>query len=320
MIDRWVPALRQAGVDFVVVVAHEGAACDEDMTSCSGRLIEWARRATHRPDLMVGGHTHEIVRWHEDGIAIIEAGMWGTHYGVVDLERISADSVDAWIRGTPVAWTDRVPPDTAVEALVAAAAEEVGPQLVRPITVTAEPIERGAGENPMGRMIADAQRWKTGAQVAIMNAGGVRAPLQAGTVTWGDLYQVHPFGNMLVVLELRGADLRQVLEHAVRGSSADAHVSGVTVQYDPARPPGSRVVSMRLADGTAVTDDGVYRVTTNDFLSSGVGDGYAPFGRALSETPTGVTDLDALIEYIQTLPQPVRAPRDTRLQPVGVGS
>jgi 2',3'-cyclic-nucleotide 2'-phosphodiesterase / 3'-nucleotidase / 5'-nucleotidase len=317
MIDRWVPRLRAAGVDFVIVVAHEGATCDSEMLSCSGRMIEWAQRVTHRPDLIVAGHTHEIVRWHENGIAIVEAAMWGTHYGVVDLERVHADSVHAWIRGTPVAWADRVHPDTALQRLIAAAAAEVGPQLVRRIAVAAEPIERGPGENPMGRMIADAQRWKTGAQVAIMNAGGVRAPLQAGPVTWGDLYQVHPFGNMLMVLELRGADLKQALEHGVRGAVEDAHVSGITVQYDATRPPGSRIVSLRLADGTPVTDDGVYRVVTNDFLSSGVGDGYAPFARALRETPTGVTDLDALIEYIQTLPQPVRAPVDVRLQRVG---
>jgi 5'-nucleotidase len=141
--------------------------------------------------------------------------------------------------------------------------------------------------------------------------------VQAGTITWGDLYQVHPFGNMLVLLELRGADLRQVMEHAVRRDVADAHISGVTVDFDPSRPAGSRVVSMRLADGTTVSDDGIYRVVTNDFLSSGVGDGYAPFARALSETPLGVTDLDALIDYIQSLPQPIEPPQEVRIRAAG---
>ena len=315
-IDRWVPVMRRAGADFVIVVAHEGAVCDEAMTECTGPMVDWARQLTHRPDLMVGGHTHQVVRWTENGIAILEAGMWGTRYGVADLERVSPDSVDVWIRGTPVAWTDAVPPDTAVKRLVAAAIEEVGPRLHEPVAEMAEPIERGLGENPMGRLIADAQRWKTGAQVAVMNAGGVRAPLQAGTATWGDLYQVHPFGNMLVVLELRGADLRQVLEHAVRGANGgeDAHLSGIVVEYDPSRPVGSRVVSARLEDGSELQDDVVYRVATSDFLASGVGDGYAPFARSLSETPTGVVDLDALIEYVQQLPQPVRAPTDRRLR------
>jgi 2',3'-cyclic-nucleotide 2'-phosphodiesterase / 3'-nucleotidase / 5'-nucleotidase len=316
-IDRWVPVMRRTGADFVVVIAHEGAYCDEAMTECRGNMIDWARRVTQRPDLIVAGHTHDVVRWVENGIPIIETGMWGTRYGVVDLERVSADSVSVRIRGTPVAWADAVPPDTTLLRRVAAVREEVGPQINQGIGVAAAPLERGDGENAMGRLIADAQRWKAGAQVAVMNAGGVRAPVQAGTITWGDLYQVHPFGNMLVLLELRGADLRQVMEHAVRRDVADAHISGVTVDFDPSRPAGSRVVSMRLADGTTVSDDGIYRVVTNDFLSSGVGDGYAPFARALSETPLGVTDLDALIDYIQSLPQPIQPPQEVRIRAAG---
>lgn len=317
IIDRWVPVLRAAGTDFVIVVAHEGGACDDHMTSCGGPLIEWARRVTHRPDLIVGGHTHEVVRWRENDIAIVETGSWGTRYGVVDLERVSADSVHVRIRGTPVAWADAVPPDTALVRLVERAATEIGPQVSRPVAEAAEAIERGAGENPLGRLIADAQRWKAGAQIALMNAGGVRAPLRAGTVTWGDLYQVHPFGNMIVVLELRGSDLREVLEHAVRGDAEDAHVSGIVVEYDAGRAPGARITSIRLADGSPFRDDATYRVAVNDFLASGAGDGYAPFARATRETPTGLTDLDVLIEYIQQLPQPVRAPADVRLRRTG---
>jgi hypothetical protein len=59
---------------------------------------------------------------------------------------------------------------------------------------------------------------------------------------------------------------------------------------------------------------------TNDFLSSGVGDGYEALGRGLSETPTGIADLDALIRYIQSLPQPIRAPQDVRMRDVSTGS
>src|SRR5690606_4928898 len=112
-----------------------------------------------------------------NGVPIIETGSWARSYGVVDLRRVSADSVDVWIRGTPVPWTDAVPPDSAIAALVARAEAEVGPQLERVIAQAAEEIPRGDGENPMGRLIADAQRTVTGSQIAIMNAGGVRAPM-----------------------------------------------------------------------------------------------------------------------------------------------
>jgi 2',3'-cyclic-nucleotide 2'-phosphodiesterase (5'-nucleotidase family) len=82
-----------------------------------------------------------------------------------------------------------------------------------------------------------------------MNSGGVRAPLEPGPITWGDLYQIHPFGNMLMVLELRGRDIRDALEHAFRQGQPDAQVSGLLVDYDLSRPAGARVVSIRLADG-----------------------------------------------------------------------
>jgi 2',3'-cyclic-nucleotide 2'-phosphodiesterase (5'-nucleotidase family) len=94
------------------------------------------------------------VRWHENGIAIIETDAYGTRYGVVDLERVSADSVDAWIRGTPVAWADRVEPDTTVARLVADAVHEVGPRLAERVGEAAELIPRGpastrwAGSSP----------------------------------------------------------------------------------------------------------------------------------------------------------------------------
>jgi 2',3'-cyclic-nucleotide 2'-phosphodiesterase (5'-nucleotidase family) len=277
-------------------------------------MVDWLERATARPDLVVAGHTHEVVRTHVNGVPIIETGAWGRHYGVVDLERISADSVDAWIRGTPVPWTQSVEPDSAIAALIARTETEVGPRLGQVMLEAAEEIERGAGENPMGRLIADAQRAATGSQIAIMNAGGVRAPMPAGPVTWGDLYRIHPFGNQLTVLELTGALLRDAIEHALSGTLPRAHLSGLDVIYDPDRPPGERVVSMRLADGAAIEPDAIYSVTVTDFLATGTGDGFTAFGRALSSTPTGIVDLDALIRYVQGLPKPLRAPRDARMR------
>jgi 5'-nucleotidase len=317
--NRLVPVMRRAGVDFVIVVAHAGAYCEDPTRDCEGEMIDWLERTTERPDLVVAGHTHVVVRASANDVAIIETGSWGRHYGVVDLERISTDSVDVWIRGTPVPWTDRVTPDSAVAAIIARAEVEVGPQLTRLVVRTAEEIPRGVGDNPMGRMIADAQRAATGAQIAIMNTGGVRAPMPAGDVTWGDLFRIHPFGNMLMVLSLTGTLLRDALEHALSGAHTSAHVSGLVVRYDPQRPPGQRVVSMHLNSGEAVQPDQVYTVTVSDFLASGTGDGFAAFGRALESTATGIVDLDALIQYVEAQPQPLRAPRDERIRPVDSG-
>lgn len=314
--NRLVPELRAAGADFVIVVAHAGARCEAPTHGCGDEMVDWLERTTARPDLVVAGHTHQVVRTRVNGVSIIETGSWGRNYGVVDLERISPDSVDVWIRGTPVPLTSRVTPDSAVQAIVARAEAEVGPQLNRVIVTAAEEIPRGVGENPMGRLIADAQRAATGSQVAIMNAGGVRAPMPAGPVTWGDLFRIQPFGNKLVVLTLTGDMLRDAIEHAISGGATIAHISGMSVTYDPRRPAGDRITSMSLADGAKVRAREKYSVTVSDFLASGVGDGFTAFGRALESTPTGIIDLDALIRYVTSLPQPLHAPTDERMRAI----
>jgi 5'-nucleotidase len=123
-----------------------------------------------------------------------------------------------------------------------------------------------------------------------------------------------------MVLKLTGALLRAALEHGLSGEHPSAHVSGLTVTYDPRRPPGDRILSMQLADGTTVHPDTAYSVTVTDFLATGTGDGYTALGNALASTPTGIVDLDALIQYIGTLPQPLHAPRDERMRAIDSNS
>ncbi|HSJ15904.1 MAG TPA: 5'-nucleotidase C-terminal domain-containing protein [Longimicrobiales bacterium] len=316
-LDLWVPRLRAQNVDFVIAVAHAGGVCEQETRDCRDEIIDWARGTTERPDLIVAGHTHQVVRTVENGIPIIETGAYGTRYGIVDLERVSPDSVDVWIRGTPTTFVDLVEPDSAAAALVARYAAAIAPQVEQVVARTAEPIPRGAGEHPVGRLIADAQRWATGAQIAIMNNGGVRAALDSGTVTWGKVYQVHPFGNLLIKLQLTGAQVREALEHAVRAREPRAQVSGLTAYYDTTAAAGQRLLSVRLDNGAPLETDAVYTVVVNDFLAGGEGDGFGVFGRALHREPTDIADLDALIDYLRSFAGPVPAPRDERLRPAG---
>ncbi|MGH7575517.1 MAG: bifunctional metallophosphatase/5'-nucleotidase [Longimicrobiales bacterium] len=315
--DRWVRELRGRGVDFVIVVAHAGATCDLEVHDCRGEIIDWARATTHKPDLIVGGHAHRVVRTRENGIPIIQAGSYGTRYGVVDLERVSEDSVAAWIRGTPVALHENIEPDSAVAALVERHFREIRPAVDRVIARLAEPLRASAGEYALGRLIADAQRAATHADVAIMNNGGIRTDVEAGTVTWGELFEVQPFGNRLVTLQLTGAQLRKAIEHVVRGRAPGAHVSGIVVDYDAGAPPGERVREVQLAGGGVVEDTAVYRVTANNFMAEG-GDGFEVFTGASARDDTGIVDIDALVDYLQSLPQPIAPPPDQRLRPVRI--
>lgn len=309
--DREVPRLRAQGADFVIVVAHAGAICETETNGCSDEIIEWARRTTQKPDLIVAGHTHRVARTIENGIPIIETGSYSTRYGVVDLERVSADSVDAWIRGTPATWHWRVEPDSAVAALVERYAAEIRPLVERRIATIAEPLDRRPPEYALGRLIADAQRAAGNAQLALMNNGGIRAAIDEGVMTWGDAYNTHPFDNEVIVIRLTGAQVRAALEHALASGQPRVHLSGMIVHYAPDAPDGRRVQRITLDDGSDLRDDVVYAMAVNDFLAEG-GDGYTMFADAQSHEPTGISDLDAFISYVESLPQPVRAPAEPR--------
>lgn len=317
-IDRLVPELRRKGADFVVVVAHSGGFCDPSgAKTCRGEIVDWASRVHEKPDLIVAGHTHTVMRTVVNGIPIVQAGSYGQRYGVVDLEKAtSSDAARVAIRDVPVAYADRLVPDSAVGSLVARYQREIGPRVNAVVATLAEPIRKSAGEFPLGRLLADAWRAETGAQIAFINNGGVRSELKAGPVTWANLFEVLPFQNRLVVLTLTGAKLRQAVETAVGGNLPDLNVSGLRVTYDPAKIAGSRLVTIALADGSPVRDDATYTAAMQDFLAGG-GDKYVAFTAPIARKDTGIVDLDGFIDFLKKQPQPVRAPQDARLVPVG---
>ena len=123
--------------------------------------------------------------------------------------------------------------------------------------------------------------------------------------------------NFLTTTPETGATIREYLERIVAHRPLPrAHVSGVTVHYDSsaAATAGSRVSRVIMADGRPLDDARVYKLIVNDFLATG-DDGLGLAGRALSAEPLGIEDLQALIDYLQQLPQPVTPPTQPRLIP-----
>jgi 2',3'-cyclic-nucleotide 2'-phosphodiesterase (5'-nucleotidase family) len=137
-------------------------------------------------------------------------------------------------------------------------------------------------EAAIGNLVADAMRTKTRADVAIMNGGGIRggklyAPGTA--ITRRDVLAELPFRNRVVTIEITGAALRQAIENGLSRLPNQAgrfpQVSGLAVEYDPKRPAGARILSIKAGDAP-LDPAKTYRVTTNDFMARG-GDGYSMF-------------------------------------------
>ena len=131
-------------------------------------------------------------------------------------------------------------------------------------------------ESELGNLAADALRWRTGADIAVINGGGLRADLPAGNVTRGDIMSIFPFGNTVQKAEIRGAAIREMLEHSVFGYPATFggffDVSGATFVFDPSQPVGHRVSEIFIG-GAPLEDNKIYTITATDFQFSG-GDDY----------------------------------------------
>jgi len=181
-------------------------------------------------------------------------------------------------------------------------------------------------DSSAGRLIADAQWQATraadrgGAQLALMNPGGVRADLRCTgappcNVTYGEAFTVQPFGNNLVVMTLTGAQLKQVLEDQQRpGRSGPSFLipsSSLTYRWVAKAEPGQRVQDLRIG-GQAFNPAAEYRLTVNSFLAEG-GDGVGMLTQGRNRLG-GELDIDALTALLKGSPSPDPVPRITLVE------
>jgi len=315
IVDSIGTALRKRGANFVVVIAHAGASCGRDgATDCGGEVIDFARKLTTKVDAIVSGHTHTLVNTEVKGIPIVQARSSGRAIDVLDLPIGSSAGLPVRHQVRELA-SDTIQPVPAIDSIVRRAVARVAPLVSRHVATIPTTLPRQGPQYPLGNLIADAQRWAGKGDVAIMNNGGIRTELRAGDATYGSLFEIQPFGNTLYALTMTGSQLRGLLEAMLARNSVDDHVSGLTIKYDPTRPKGARIVSVTMSDGTPLSDTKTYSVTVNDFLATG-GEGYNAGGRATLSKPLNIVDLDALIDYLKTLPQPITAPAEVRIAPI----
>jgi 2',3'-cyclic-nucleotide 2'-phosphodiesterase/3'-nucleotidase len=278
-VEALLPELRKQA-DFIVVLAHAGDAEEQALAKAFPEIR-----------LIVGGHNHSALGPFYAGKTLVaKTGSSGRNVGRVDLYFEGKTLRNMEARLIPV---QRIAPDSEVSALLAPFHAEAEVKLREVVGEAAgELVSSASEESPLANLVVDAMRVAGGTQIAIHNPGGIRARLDAGTITWGEVFEVLPFQNTLVTMRLSGAQLKRVLSQRL------LLISGLRMRVNPAAPAGRRLLSLTLADGTEIGDAQEYTVTTNDFLVAG-GDGASEFGRGAAITDTGIPLRDALVNYLR---------------------
>jgi len=357
-VNRLAPQLRAQGADAVVVLLHQGGytSGNLDPSSCSnltGEIRNILDRMTTEVDVVVSGHTHWSYVCDYATInpakpfLLTSAGVYGAMVTDIALQiDPGADRVVGkrarnvivqndgmtTMRGRvePTALFPRFAPRADVAEYVGRYIEAAKSEIERPAGRIAERVSRPGGEagrhgGTLGLLVADAQLAATksaGAQIALMNAFGVRSPFNLtpdaqGRLTYGQLYSVQPFTNQLVTGTLTGVELKAVLEEGFDANQPLQYLSpsaGFTYSVDLTRPVGQRITAMTL-NGKPIDSAADYRITVNNFLAGG-GDSFATFTKMRDKVVARPTDIEALEAWLQADP-PRAAPRDDRVTAIG---
>jgi 2',3'-cyclic-nucleotide 2'-phosphodiesterase (5'-nucleotidase family) len=297
--------VRAANPDYVVVLAHAPTTCDQHR--CDGGLVELAEGLpASGVDLIVGGHSDLEATTVVNGIPILLPGSYGLSLGVVDIVQ-RADGTRQVAPRFETVWADR--------AVAAASAREsdalVAPAPEPPVATLkfAAPIG-GPGESALGRLMADASRNAARTQIAMVRLDELISGLPAGAVSRQDVFRIRDTPRPLKRVSLTGRQVVSALEQTLTDTVPTVAVAGIVVTYDPTRSVGQRVLEVRFSDGRPVELAGTYTVAVTDLLAAGAA-GMHLLAAAATED-VGVSDLDALVQYLGRLPQPVDVPAEAR--------
>lgn len=301
--EEMVSKLKEENVDMIIALSHLGL--DEDSEVKSLDVAE----KVDGIDIIIDGHSHTVLDKGKmvGDTLIVQTGEYDKNLGIVKLEvkdgKILSKEASLFTKEE----AEGIAEDKEIKELIEKINKEnekitsvlVGKSKVK---LDGEREQVRAGETNLANIITDAMMNASGAEVAITNGGGIRSSIEAGDITMGDVIKVLPFGNYLVVKEVKGIDILNALEHGTSSypetKGAFSQVAGMTFKLDPTKEAGKRVCDVKVG-GEPLDINRTYKLATNDFMAAG-GDGYTMLqeGKVLAEYPA----LDEIVaEYIKSL-------------------
>ncbi|MGR3374313.1 bifunctional metallophosphatase/5'-nucleotidase [Pseudooceanicola nanhaiensis] len=305
-VQHEVDRMTEEGVNKIVVLSHSGYNVDK-------RVAE----NTTGVDVIVGGHTNTLLG-DMDGAegpyptmvgdtAIVSAYAYGKFLGELNVLFDDEGNIKE-ASGAPIIMDAAVTEDQTTVDRIAEAAKPLDEIRNKVVAETTEAIDGDknacrTGECQMGNLVADAMLARVkdqGIDVAIANGGGLRASIDSGEVTMGEVLTVLPFQNTLSTFQTKGSVIVEALENGVSQLEDVAgrfpQVAGLSFTFDPAAEPGSRISDV-MVDGAPIEPEKTYGVVTNNYVRNG-GDGYAMFVAGENAYDYGPDLADVTAEYL----------------------
>ncbi len=278
--------------------------------------------------MIVGGHSHTLLSSTDEKAAgpyptlvknpsgtevpIVQAYAYSKYLGELKVTFDDAGKVIS-ATGAPKLLDSTVPEDEGFKARIAELGKPIEALKQKEISDATDEIDGNRDtcrvkECSMGNLVADAllDRVKDqGIQIAIQNGGGLRASIDKGVVTMGEVLTVLPFQNSVATFQLKGSDVVAALENGLSKIEEAAgrfpQVAGLKYSFDKSKPAGSRVVSVEVKEGDAfvpLDPAKTYGVVSNNYMRSG-GDGYKIFATAaLNAYDFGPSLEDTVANYL----------------------
>ncbi|MGN8845195.1 5'-nucleotidase C-terminal domain-containing protein [Bacillus sp. 522_BSPC] len=325
--ERAVQAFEEMGINKIVAVTHLGYDSNPDF----GNDLQLATYVDGI-DVVVGGHSHTqlsepvVVNKDEKGTekeptVVVQAYQYSQLLGKLQVEfdgngvvigqagqliDVASKEEDSEAAAILAPYKEKITELSTQESGAIAKKTLANPRL------TDSDVSVRANETELGNLVTDAMLAKAKERypetvIAFQNGGGIRAAIEEGPITIGEIISVLPFGNDPVVVELSGEEIKQILEHSVSQAPAESggflHVAGMKFTYDSTKESGSRVISMYVkvnGEYQEIQANQKYLVTTNNFTAKG-GDGFDVFAKAYQEgrvQDIGEIDWEQLRKYM----------------------
>ncbi|MBD2809504.1 bifunctional metallophosphatase/5'-nucleotidase [Xenorhabdus sp. Vera] len=334
-INALVPELQKKGVKTIGVLIHEGAAQKRDggkidVNACNdvtGKILEIVSHLDKEVDFVISGHTHQAYNCIINGKSVTSAESNGALLTQLDLklDKTTKDVVDFKAKNI---WVDnrKYAKDPKISELLSSYEKIATPLANRVIGKLESNLTKestNSGESALGKVIADAHLYATttkehgGAEIAFVNNGGIRAPMDAGEVTYNAIYTVQPFSNMMVTKTLTGEQIKRLLEQQWDRTRPQVLLVSHSFQYlwDSTKPVGDRVIASSMKINSKLVDmKAKYRVASNEYLATG-GSNFSVFKEG-TDPVYSVPDVDAVVKYF-TEKSPIQYPKQDRIIDIG---